>query len=323
MPQISTRFIFEITLTPVAGELFQPTGFPDIGPAIFEQPGVSGKQNILVESAQSMANRLEAVGWNDNENKPVEVLSSLPWVEVRHVDGDAQLTSSRTEAHRLSSAFIRSSAHPEDETKDMVTFFKDSFQLENDKPISNRDIAQEIFKLDPLCLLHGVFFADPKLPHQPKITRAISACIEAEDIIAVHSGGVKRDHVRHSTAGSEGGSGEGYGSIPFHRTEYIAEKITARFVIDRIQLRSYALSNEATELLETLALWEVRKLLSEPMRLRTACDLEATEELVDQEGQHPPSLDELESKIIALCKKIPELSGVKTPLVVKWSGKKS
>lgn len=322
MATISTRYIFEVPLKPVLGDIFQPTGFPDIGTATFVRPGQPDQQHILVESPQSMANRLEAIGWNSYENKPIDALASLPWVKVvDSQDENNYITSSRTEAHRLSSAFIRNSQHPDDDSKTMVEYFAELFELEDDKPLSNHTISAQIFKLDPLCLIHGVFFADNKLPGQPKISRAISACIEAHNVQPAYSGGVKRDQVRHSIKEGQGGSSEGYGSIPFHRTEYLAESIIAKFIIDRTQIKSYRLSDEATELLETLALWEVRKLLSEPMRLRTACDLETIEELVDQEGNKPLFVEELESRITDLCGSVPELAGAHIPLTVKWNPK--
>lgn len=318
MPSITTRYIFEVPLKPVTGEVFQPTGFPDIGHAIFERPGKGGQQSLLVESTQSMANRLEAVAWNEAHRQPHEAINKLPWIEVRDSKNDEYLTSSRTEAHRLASAFIKDSSHPEDSSKDMVDYIRDLLQLKDDRPFSNHQIAQNIFILDPLCLIHGVFFADKKWPGQPKVARSISACIEADDVIAAHSGGVKRDHVRHSIGEAQGGSAEGYGSIPFRRTEFVANKITARFVIDRTQIKSYGLSDEATQLLETLALWEIIKLLSEPMRLRTACDLEVVDGIADQEGQQPPTLEELEKKLQKLSDSTPELKEVAVPLVIKW-----
>ena len=57
--------LFEIPLKVRQGHRFQPTGFPDLGAAEFE---TSSGRSLLVESAQSMANRLEAVCWDENAN---------------------------------------------------------------------------------------------------------------------------------------------------------------------------------------------------------------------------------------------------------------
>ena len=50
------RLLLQAKLKPVQGSRFQPTGFPDLGAATFDGP--DGAKMLLVESAQSMANRL-------------------------------------------------------------------------------------------------------------------------------------------------------------------------------------------------------------------------------------------------------------------------
>ena len=57
------RLLMEAELEPVQGTRFQPTGFPDLGAATYEGP--DGTPMLLVESAQSMANRLESVCWDE------------------------------------------------------------------------------------------------------------------------------------------------------------------------------------------------------------------------------------------------------------------
>ena len=57
------RLLLEAVLKPVQGERFQPTGFADLGPARYQLP--DGTEMLLVESAQSVANRLEAVCWDE------------------------------------------------------------------------------------------------------------------------------------------------------------------------------------------------------------------------------------------------------------------
>ena len=98
------RLLIEAKLKPVQGTRFQPTGFPNLGPAVYDSPDGRGR-TVLVESAQSMANRLETVCWDDLDNDWVAPLRGLPVVKV--VDGDGEpLTNSLIEAHRLNSPYI-------------------------------------------------------------------------------------------------------------------------------------------------------------------------------------------------------------------------
>ena len=94
------RTVLEADLTPLAGALFQPAGFPDLGAAEF------GDHALLVESAQSMANWLEAATWNEAQSDQVAELATLPYVRVVSPEGHF-LSSSRLEAHRLASAALR------------------------------------------------------------------------------------------------------------------------------------------------------------------------------------------------------------------------
>ena len=66
------RVLIEAELKPVAGTRIQPTGFPDLGPAAYDAP--DGTPMLLVESAQSMANRLEAVCWDEGADDLVPEL---------------------------------------------------------------------------------------------------------------------------------------------------------------------------------------------------------------------------------------------------------
>lgn len=315
-----SREVLDVPLRPVAGSRFQPTGFPDLGAAIFEKPVLaadgttSWRDALLVESAQSMANHLESTGWDIGEQGPVETLDGLPYVEVRHREGD-YLTSSRTEAHRLSSAFIRES---ELDGTSMIEVLKDRLELVEDRPIAPREIARQVFALDPLCLLHGVFFSDGKLPAQPKIARAITGFVEAEDVKPAQSGGVKFDDVRHKNVVG-GGSSEGYGTIPFHRTEYVAGRLTASFIIDLAQIEAFGLPGHGAELLADIARWEIRSLLDGGMRLRTACDLEAlSDELVLRDGTIFPTLDELATRVRKGIDGVDGLLVQRDPWVVEW-----
>jgi len=137
-------------------------------------------------------------------------------------------------------------------------------------------VARACFALDPLSLVHGVFFAQKPWPWQPKIARAVTSFIEAAGAAPAVSGGVKRDTVTNTVAEGHG-TAEGYGTVPHHRVEYTADTITAYFAIDHAQLRSYGLSDAATALLAALIDFEIGSLLDGGLRLRTACDLTVKE----------------------------------------------
>jgi len=125
--------------------------------------------------------------------------------------------------------------------------------------------------LDPVSLVHGVFFARKGWAWQPRISRAVTSFIEASGIKPAVSGGVKRDVVINEAKG--GATAEGYGTVPHHRVEYTADTITAYFTVDHAQFRSYGLSEPATALLEAIADFEIACLLDRGLRLRTRCDL--------------------------------------------------
>jgi CRISPR-associated protein Csb1 len=260
--------LFEIPLRVRQGHRFQPTGFPDLGPAEFDTP--EGRA-LLVESAQSMANRLESVCWDDSANDLVEELRGLSYVKVEIDGGGKQrsyLTSSVTDSHRLNSPYIL-------ESKDK-TFFnelqKELGALEKG-PIDRRLLAQKLLKYDAGSLIHGVFLAKEQLAGgRLRVARSLTAFIEAEGVRVASSGGSKQDHVDPTgRAYEQGGAEKGFGHVPFPRDEYTAEKITLYASIDLAQIRGYGLGRDATEMLILLALYKLRAFVDSPMRLRTAC----------------------------------------------------
>jgi CRISPR-associated protein Csb1 len=306
---------FTVPLTPAVGSMFQPTGFPDVGAATFKRPvpGADTVECLLVESAQSMANHFEATAWDVANREPVAEFDGLPWIRVIAADDRRFLTSSRLESHRLASAFVKDSTLDGQPMKPVI---RERLQLRDDTPLDHRAIAAGVFALDPLCLIHGVFFAEKSniWPGQPKIPRAMTALVEATDVWAVNSGGVKRDDVLHSA--DEGTKSDtGYGSIPYHRQEFTAREIVLHVSLDRLQLHSYGLGEEASALLEAIALWELRTLLDQGLRLRTACDLRQIEELPAE----LPTADELAQRIGTGVKACGPQLGDGGPLEVVWA----
>ena len=260
------RLLMEAELKPIQGSRFQPTGFPDLGAAEYQAPDDEGKPTrvVLVESAQSMANRLEAVCWDKSSDEIVPSLRGMPYVHINLWEED-QTTNSIIEPHRLNSPYIL-------EGEDTTVLDKLKARLANRErgQVDLHELALVLAEMDTNSLLHGVFLAKKDLAGgRYRMPRALSAFIEAVGVSPVESGGVKNDPVDPS-----GDANRGFGNVPFHRTEYTAERITAYFNLDLAQIRAYGLGESAEKFLVTLALWKVRKFLETGLRLRTACDLE-------------------------------------------------
>ncbi len=282
----STKLLFAVPLKPLQGERFQPTGFPDLGAATFE---TSSGTKLLLESPQSVANRLEAVCWDEVKSEPVTICSGLSFLRVEK-DGK-YLTSSMTEAHRINSPYIL-------EGKDKAFFntLREELAILADGPIDRRRLAKVLLKYDIGSLLHGVFLAKKELAGgRLRVARALGGFIEASNVRIAASGGVKNDAVNPS-----GEAKSGFGNVPFHREEYVADTITCYFNLDLAQIRGYGLGPEVENLLIVLGMYKMRAFLSGNMRLRTACDLtlDTSEVVADQPtGFKLPPLKDLEAAL--------------------------
>ena len=287
------RLLMEAELQPAQGTRFQPTGFPDLGAAAYDAPSSNGQttQVVLVESAQSMANRLETVCWNSASNQIATALSGMPYVHIDLWDGEDS-TNSILEPHRLNSPYILES----DDTS-VLDMLKARLAGRERGQVDLRQLARVLAEVDTNSLLHGVFLAKRDLAGgRYRLPRSLSAFIEATDVRPADSGGVKNDPVDPS-----GDTSKGFGNVPFHRTEYTAQRITAYFNLDLAQIRAYSLGENAERFLITLALWKIRKFLETGLRLRTACDLDAGDlEVSRPETFAVPSGTELEADLPAL-----------------------
>ncbi|MEX1028248.1 MAG: type I-U CRISPR-associated RAMP protein Csb1/Cas7u [Candidatus Paceibacterota bacterium] len=281
------RLLIEVKLKPAQGSRFQPTGFPDLGAATFRGFDGNGEpvDCLLVESAQSMANRLEQVCWDEGKGDLLDVLRGLPYVRSTLPDG--QTTDSIREAHRLNSPYIVNS--------DEFSAIESEIGFEANKPFDRRKLAAALLKYDPSSLLHGTFLE--KVGGVVRLPRAVSGFIEAAGVERADSGGVKVDRVQPGTSGDStpyGKAAEGYGNVPYHRTEFSAKSVTAYFNLDLAQLRGYGLGSDAETMLVTLALFKIRELLYSGLRLRTSCDFDIEEiEVTRPKRFEFPSREEL------------------------------
>jgi len=297
-----SRCLFEIPLEPVQGKRFQPTGFPGLGAATFQ---TAAGQCLLVESAQSMANRLELTCWDEGNQDLKDELQGLSHVRVTRQG--KFLTDTILESHRLNSPYLL-------EGKDR-TFFDDVRSelggLE-EGPVDRKKLAQVLLKYDVGSLLHGVFLAKKELAGgRLRVARALSAFIESDGVRVAASGGVKNDHVN-----PQGVTKSGFGNVPFARDEFTADRTKLYVNLDLAQIRGYGLGADVEQMLILLALYKLRSLIDGNLRLRTACDLKVADAQVKStncEGFELPACPQLLADLkeaIAKCRDLMTLKEV-------------
>lgn len=289
------RLLMEAKLKPLQGHRFQPTGFADLGSARYTLP--DGTEMLLVESVQSVANRMELACWDQAANDLIEELKGLPYIRVNSRNNGG-LTNSVLESHRINSPYIL-----EGQDKSVFNKLKQDVAGMEIGPVNIASLAKLIVKYDPNAAVHGVFLAKSDLAGgRLRLPRLLSGFIEASDVRPAESGGVKNDRVDPS-----GNTKQGFGNVPFHRTEFVAREIKAYFNLDLGLLRGYGLGEDATNLLIALALFKIHRFLSSGLRLRTACDLEVDGRLMVtrpngfQILEEKALLDECQ-RLIAVCR---------------------
>ncbi|MCL4326609.1 MAG: type I-U CRISPR-associated RAMP protein Csb1/Cas7u [Candidatus Thermoplasmatota archaeon] len=270
------RLLIEAELVPRQGDRFQPTGFPEIGAAVYERP--DGKRMILVESAQSMANGLETVCINDTGTRIdiIEELKGIPYIiaelEDKKTKKTITATSSLVEAHRINSPFIITD-------KDFKNKFSTMAEYSEGKQVDWEKVAKAMFYYDVNSLLHGTFLSNLG-DGRVKVPRTLTGFIEAEDIKGVFLGGTKNSLIDPTgTIRAESFNKNVYGNVPFHRIEYTATKIKAYYNIDLALIRGYNLNSSAKTLLIALSLYKIIKFLNTKLRLRSSCDLKLKDKI--------------------------------------------
>ncbi len=299
------RLLLEVELKPLQGTRFQPTGFPNLGAARYTGP--DGKEMLLVESNQSMANRLEAACWDEAADDWVPPLRGLPLIKVQDADGKA-LTNSVLEAHRLNSPYI---LEGKDET--VLNLLKTRLAALEQGRVDLRELARVLLFVDPNALIHGVFLAKKELAGgRLRLPRVLSSFIEASDASVASSGGVKNDSVD-----PKGDTAKGFGNVPFARDEFTAERLVGYFNLDIAQIRAFGLGKSVEDFLIAFALFKIRALLSGGLRLRTACDLTlaAAPAVTAPESFSLPELSELEAGLPSLIAAIGAEGGFADPRV--------
>lgn len=287
------RLLIEARLELQLGDLFLTTNFADLGPCIFTAP--NGKRKLLVDSAQCVANLLEATICDPLTGKLLPQLDGLPYIRVMNKD-KTELTNSVLEVHRVNSEYIATSKTANDEL--FLKVFRAKIGHQKNLPIAWQKFHEALFAYDPNSLLHGCFLEE--IDGRLRVPRIVSGFIEASDIEPVPSGGVKNNRVEPRLKG-------GKGNVPYPRTYFTAREIVAYFNVDLAQARGLGLKPSGAELLQVLALLKIRRLLDNPIRRRSECDLVMTGDIkMRPNGFTLPTatalLDDC-TALIATCKK--------------------
>jgi len=292
--------IVTATLSPV-GDLdrFQPAGFPEVGHVIYKAPRKDGPAEdvCVIDSPASMANHLETVCCQSATDPALhEDLKGLPYVScVTDRDNekrDRMVCTTLTEGHRIASDYFldglldvvrkdeSEQAQGKKKKKVEAHWDGESFrarlrkefglqEIEKDKryflyPDNWWTIYATIFRYDPNSLVHGVLFAKEQI----KISRILTAHLEAIGAARVGRSGVKFDRLGKTTSGQP----------IFSVDEETAREIRVTFIVDLALLRSYGrgesgLNALQKRLLLDLAIWKIGRLLGQPFRYRTQCHL--------------------------------------------------
>lgn len=264
----------------------QPTGFPDIGACLFTDK--DGARRCLVESEQSMTNRLEAVCMTD-AGEWIDKWQSLPLIRVTDKEENL-LATNLTEPHRIASSYILEGKSNSKKFQDVlwpaigIVGSGDTEKF----PLNGRTrLDKTLFAVDPAALLHGFQFIQTKFVglRQPRILHArLEATLAGDE--EMNYGMVKVDSIEPESA-AEKGANKGQSIAP--KSRVIWKDITATFELDLLSLKSLHIEEEHKKFLLRLALWKIGAFLSDypafdarsrqilpALRLRSDCHLRST-----------------------------------------------
>ena len=302
---LQDRVLIAAELHLANGSFFQPTGFPDIGACVYTDG--AGQRRCLVESEQSMANRLEAVCMKSPGVWREPLAGKLPVIRVQGTN-NRLLATNLTEPHRVASSYVLEGeiSTPKDQKKEeeKITLqekLKEHLGLEEKTwPLDRRErLTQAVFALDPAAILHGFQFMQWEAVglRAARLLHARLEAILADGDSEVHYGLVKVDGIEPESSLAKK-SNKGQSIAP--KVRYAPKSIQATFEIDVLALRERPLvpapggnsaadgsgNRESQRFLLALALWKIHRFLTNApafdartgdtmgsLRLRADCSL--------------------------------------------------
>lgn len=265
---------FQLDLESFGPSAIQLPTFQDVGNAVFSRP--DGVQSGILDTHASMANRLEAAVWNDEQETVINCLEQMPFVSVRSPSNQL-VTASLLESHRLNSPYIFKSTMP-GENKKFEKYFGERLKAAEGTPGGYKPELAKIFAgIDPCSLIHGTFMSYSKefelSGAGSKLTAALTGFAEVANISPVEYGTAKQDRI-DARQGALGKSNEGFGTFQTPATLWYAEQIAAYYYLDIDLLHSYQLGNTFVEWTVCVSLLKILRFIRRGLRLRSHCILQ-------------------------------------------------
>jgi CRISPR-associated protein Csb1 len=286
------------------------SALPTVKPPTFLDVGVSQaylpweqRLDVLLHTPQATANLIEDSIWDSVNHTLIPELEGLPFVEI-YTESGQYVASTLDLPHRLGTGYLLKNKHAELDGQR----FREGLR----ERIRRQGVYQAAFALCPMSIVLGSFYTH--IAGVYRIPRVLSGEFVAENAISMPTGGAVHDPVsargkgvnlKHMFAIDRKGNKDkavkkpseaGLGNIVYVRESFKAQRYVGRFVIDTRLVDKSNLDSRAKHLIQVLSEYLVRRLLSEPITLRTECYLIPQKET----ALHTLSkLEELEQQIKA------------------------
>lgn len=269
------------------------SALPTVKPPTFLDVGVSQaylpweqRLDVLLHTPQATANLIEDSVWDAVKHELIPELKGLPFVDI-YTESGQYVASTLDLPHRLGTGYLLKNKHAKLDGQR----FREGLR----QRIRDMGVYQAVFELCPMSIVLGSFYTH--IAGVYRIPRVLSGEFVAENAISMPTGGAVHDPVSARGQGInsshifaiEKKSGKdkavkkpseaGLGNIVYVRESFKAQRYVGRFVIDTRLVDKSNLDDRAKHLVQVLSEYLMRRLLSEPVTLRTECYLMLTKEV--------------------------------------------
>jgi CRISPR-associated protein Csb1 len=263
------------------------SALPTVKPPTFLDVGVSQaylpweqRLDVLLHTPQATANLIEESIWDAVNHQLIPELEGLPFVEI-YTKSEQYIASTLDLPHRLGTGYLLKNKHAKLDGQR----FREGLR----QRIRDQGVYKTVFALCPMSIVLGSFYTH--IAGVYRIPRVLSGEFVAENAISMPTGGAVHDPVSARGQGINTNhmfavdkktgkdkavkkpSEAGLGNIVYVRESFKAERYMGRFVIDTRLVDKSNLEDRAKHLIQVLSEYLVRRLLSEPVTLRTECYL--------------------------------------------------